>query len=209
MSAITAGIKAGALHQVRAAPYLAREEGVRGCSCAAGQGPLHALAPHKDEAGVACFASLAQSSQDSASLDVCAAMRGHAAPPLWESDRVPSAAWMLCRAAGSRIGLRNSMNPHPCEQQHVYEGHACIFPMQGALRVNRFNAWEGYVGSESAGQDILLSGRLAMNRAMDGDIVAVELLPEEQWVRAPASIMCAWSTLSHLGMSARFLSMHA
>jgi exosome complex exonuclease DIS3/RRP44 len=55
---------------------------------------------------------------------------------------------------------------------------------QGALRVNRFNPWEGYVGSESAGQDILLAGRAAMNRAIDGDIVAVELLPEEQWVRA-------------------------
>lgn len=50
--------------------------------------------------------------------------------------------------------------------------------------MNRFNAWEGYVGSESVGQDILLSGRAAMNRAMDGDIVALELLPEEQWVRA-------------------------
>ena len=51
---------------------------------------------------------------------------------------------------------------------------------QGALRVNRFNPYEGYVGSESAGQDILIAGRVAMNRALDGDIVAVELLPEEQ-----------------------------
>ena len=56
--------------------------------------------------------------------------------------------------------------------------------MQGSLRVNRFNPYEGYVGSESVGQDILLAGRTAMNRAMEGDIVAVELLPEEQWVRS-------------------------
>lgn len=55
--------------------------------------------------------------------------------------------------------------------------------MQGSLRVNRFNPYEGYVGSESVGQDILIAGRVAMNRALDGDIVAVELLPEEQWVR--------------------------
>ena len=60
--------------------------------------------------------------------------------------------------------------------------------MQGSLRVNRFNPYEGYVGSESVGQDILLAGRTAMNRALDGDIVAVELLPEEQWVSAGAQL---------------------
>jgi len=61
-------------------------------------------------------------------------------------------------------------------------------PTQGSLRVNRFNPYEGYVGSESVGQDILLAGRTAMNRALDGDIVAVELLPEEQWVSASAQL---------------------
>ena len=44
------------------------------------------------------------------------------------------------------------------------------------------------MGSESVGQDILLAGRTAMNRALDGDIVAVELLPEEQWVSASAQL---------------------
>lgn len=52
--------------------------------------------------------------------------------------------------------------------------------LQGALRVNRFNSAEGWVGSESVGQDILIPDRIAMNRAMDGDIVAIELLPEVQ-----------------------------
>ena len=55
---------------------------------------------------------------------------------------------------------------------------------QGALRVNRFNPYEGWVGCESVGADILVSGRAAMNRALDGDIVAVELLPEDQCARA-------------------------
>lgn len=44
------------------------------------------------------------------------------------------------------------------------------------------------MGSESVGQDILLAGRTAMNRALEGDIVAVELLPEEQWVSASAQL---------------------
>ena len=58
---------------------------------------------------------------------------------------------------------------------------------QGALRVNRFNPYEGWVGSESVGADILVSGRAAMNRALDGDIVAVELLPEDQCACASTS----------------------
>ena len=39
---------------------------------------------------------------------------------------------------------------------------------QGALRVSRFNPFEGCVGSDSVGQDILVSGRIDMNRALDG-----------------------------------------
>lgn len=38
-----------------------------------------------------------------------------------------------------------------------------------------------HVGSESIGDEIIIYGRANMNRAFDGDIVAVELLPPEQW----------------------------
>ncbi len=37
------------------------------------------------------------------------------------------------------------------------------------------------MSSESVGSDILISGMVDMNRAMDGDVVAVEVLPEDQW----------------------------
>ena len=36
--------------------------------------------------------------------------------------------------------------------------------MQGTLRVSRYNTFEGFVASESVGQDILISGRVDMNR---------------------------------------------
>ncbi|KAF3440890.1 hypothetical protein FNV43_RR19176 [Rhamnella rubrinervis] len=52
---------------------------------------------------------------------------------------------------------------------------------QGKLRVNRYNPFEAYVGSESIGDEIVIYGRTNMNRAFDGDIVAVELLPQDQW----------------------------
>lgn len=41
--------------------------------------------------------------------------------------------------------------------------------------MNRFNSGEGWLASESVGQEILIPDRIAMNRALDGDIVAVEL----------------------------------
>lgn len=50
--------------------------------------------------------------------------------------------------------------------------------LQGALRVSRVNYSEGFVASESLGQAIFIPDRIAMNRALDGDIVAIELLPE-------------------------------
>ena len=54
---------------------------------------------------------------------------------------------------------------------------------QGALRVSRFNAFEAFVGCEAMGVDALVSGRDDMNRAVDGDIVAIQLLPKAEWKR--------------------------
>ena len=54
---------------------------------------------------------------------------------------------------------------------------------QGALRASRFSPWEARIGSDAVGSDILIDGREHLNRAVDGDIVAVELLPESEWKR--------------------------
>ncbi|GAV92505.1 LOW QUALITY PROTEIN: RNB domain-containing protein/PIN_4 domain-containing protein, partial [Cephalotus follicularis] len=59
---------------------------------------------------------------------------------------------------------------------------------QGKLRVNHYNPFEAYVGSESIGDEIIIYGRGNMNRAFDGDIVAVELLPQDQWHEKSLSI---------------------
>lgn len=55
---------------------------------------------------------------------------------------------------------------------------------QGTLRVNQYNTSEGWVSSDSVGADILISGRVDMNRAFDGDTVAVEVAAQDEW-RAP------------------------
>ena len=59
---------------------------------------------------------------------------------------------------------------------------------QGSLRIGRFNPFEGWVGSQSIGQDIYIGSKIDMNRAMDGDIVAVQLLPESQWKRPSTKV---------------------
>lgn len=78
-----------------------------------------------------------------------------------------------------------SLTP-PFDGQH----HTQRYLWQGTLRVNRYNTYEGWVASESVGQDILISGRVDMNRAFDGDAVAVELLPEEQWTSPAGAVLC-------------------
>jgi len=60
---------------------------------------------------------------------------------------------------------------------------------QGKLRVNRYNPFEAYVGSESIGDEIVIRSRINMNRAFDGDIVAVELLPQDQWHEGESSMI--------------------
>jgi exosome complex exonuclease DIS3/RRP44 len=54
------------------------------------------------------------------------------------------------------------------------------------LRVGRFNPFEGWVSSEAVGQDILISGRVDMNRAVDGEIFPglAQMLPTAQGLGA-------------------------
>ncbi len=57
--------------------------------------------------------------------------------------------------------------------------------------MSRFSAWDAWVSSESAGEDIQVQGREAVNRALDGDIVAVRLLtPAEAAEAAKAAARC-------------------
>ncbi|KAI8897838.1 hypothetical protein BC833DRAFT_592225 [Globomyces pollinis-pini] len=48
--------------------------------------------------------------------------------------------------------------------------------LQGTLRISKANRNDGYVRSEGEDDDIFISGMKHMNRALDGDIVLVELL---------------------------------
>eukprot|EP00775_Hariotina_reticulata_P011972 gene11972-12115_t len=101
-------------------------------------------------------------------------------------------------AAAAAGGKSGSDQQRSNKRKKVYEQHKPLSEItagiaagrfhQGALRVSRFNPFEGWVSSEAVGQDILISGRVDMNRAIDGDIVAVELLPESHW-KGPSKVL--------------------
>lgn len=55
---------------------------------------------------------------------------------------------------------------------------------QGYFNANPFNYLEGTVRSATVDRPILLVGRESMNRAVDGDVVVVQLLPQSEW-KAP------------------------
>lgn len=60
--------------------------------------------------------------------------------------------------------------------------------LQGVLRASRFARDEAWVKPASGGDDILIKGRAAINRAFDGDVVAVELLPPSSWTPPSARL---------------------
>lgn len=54
---------------------------------------------------------------------------------------------------------------------------------QGCLKTSRNNFLEANVLVEGMERAVLIQGRLNINRALNDDTVAVELLPEDQWCR--------------------------
>ena len=71
----------------------------------------------------------------------------------------------------------------------IKEGLASGKLIKGGVRTSRYNPFEAHVMNEGTGEGVLLSGRAAMNRAIDGDLVAVEILPESKWIRPGGMII--------------------
>ncbi|XP_057964158.1 exosome complex exonuclease RRP44 homolog A [Malania oleifera] len=98
---------------------------------------------------------------------------------------------LLVRPVSQDVDMETVEDLRPSKRKVIYIEHKpiseitsgllCGIYHQGKLRVNRYNPFEAYVGSESIGDEIIIYGRGNMNRAFDGDVVAVELLPQDQW----------------------------
>ncbi|CAJ1974555.1 unnamed protein product [Sphenostylis stenocarpa] len=98
---------------------------------------------------------------------------------------------LLVRPASEDVEMEEVEDLRPSKRKVIYLEHKPMSEItsglhrgiyhQGKLRVNRYNPFEAYVGRESIGDEIVIYGRSNMNRAFDGDIVAAELLPQDQW----------------------------
>lgn len=103
----------------------------------------------------------------------------------------PNLLDLLVQPASQDVNMEDVEDLRPSKRKVIYSEHKPMSEItsglrrgiyhQGKLRVNRYNPFEAYVGSESIGDEIIIYGRTNMNRAFDCDIVAVELLPQEQW----------------------------
>uniref|UniRef100_A0A8C5ACW9 DIS3-like exonuclease 2 n=1 Tax=Gadus morhua TaxID=8049 RepID=A0A8C5ACW9_GADMO len=57
--------------------------------------------------------------------------------------------------------------------------------LQGPLRINPKNYNDAFIPSPDGMRDIFLDGIVSRNRALNGDVVVVQLLPREQWKVRP------------------------
>eukprot|EP00884_Botryococcus_braunii_P014654 jgi/Botrbrau1/2318/Bobra.39_1s0007.1 len=91
--------------------------------------------------------------------------------------KAPSQGTQLPRRPTKRARIYDDHRPMSVIEQGIRDQTL----YQGSIRTSRFNPYMGYLRVESLGGDIMIAGRELMNRAMDGDTVAVELLPQSEW----------------------------
>ncbi|EZA55948.1 hypothetical protein DMN91_010758 [Ooceraea biroi] len=78
----------------------------------------------------------------------------------------------------------------PCHltPAEVHDGISSGRLLQGTFLPSRENFLEGNVNVEGRDKPIFVQGRTNLNRAVDGDVVAVEILPDDQW-SSPSEIV--------------------
>ncbi|KAG0288566.1 exosome catalytic subunit dis3 [Linnemannia gamsii] len=74
---------------------------------------------------------------------------------------------------------------------HVSNGIKSGKYLQGKLGISSHNYLEGSIYTKINGEEgtILIVGRSNLNRAVDGDIIAVELLPKSEWRTTPTGVV--------------------
>uniref|UniRef100_A0A182WAH3 Protein DIS3 homolog n=1 Tax=Anopheles minimus TaxID=112268 RepID=A0A182WAH3_9DIPT len=83
---------------------------------------------------------------------------------------------------------KDSLFPSHLTVMQIHEGIKNGELMQGGFLASRENYLEGYVRVESIEKAVLIQGRMNLNRAVDGDVVAIEMLAESEW-KAPSDVV--------------------
>ncbi|XP_035905748.1 exosome complex exonuclease RRP44 [Anopheles stephensi] len=83
---------------------------------------------------------------------------------------------------------KDPLFPSHLTLMQIHEGIKSGRLMQGGFIASRENYLEGYVRVESIEKAVLIQGRMNLNRAVDGDVVAIEMLPESEW-KSPSDVV--------------------
>ncbi|XP_052872817.1 exosome complex exonuclease RRP44 [Anopheles cruzii] len=78
--------------------------------------------------------------------------------------------------------------PSHLTASQIHQGIKSESLLQGSFLASRENYLEGFVRVEGIEKAVLIQGRLNLNRAVDGDVVAIEMLPESEW-KTPSDIV--------------------
>ncbi|XP_011382020.1 DIS3-like exonuclease 2 isoform X1 [Pteropus vampyrus] len=78
-------------------------------------------------------------------------------------------------------GKKKSIFETYMSKEDVSEGLKRGTLIQGVLRINPKKFHEAFIPSPDGDRDIFIDGVVARNRALNGDLVVVKLLPEERW----------------------------
>ncbi|KAM3967167.1 exosome complex exonuclease RRP44-like protein Dis3 [Aphomia sociella] len=94
--------------------------------------------------------------------------------------------------------LSKNIIPESCSKDALYPAHLTPAEVhngirngrlhQGTFHASRDNFLEGTASVNGYDKSILLQGHIGINRAVDGDLVAIEIFPEEEW-RKPSDIV--------------------
>ncbi|KAK9457241.1 hypothetical protein V1511DRAFT_455280 [Dipodascopsis uninucleata] len=97
------------------------------------------------------------------------------------------------------IVAETELNPKDSQNRYSYSDYYSSTKVQGGIKagllhqgilnINQYNYLEGTVSAASFERPLLILGRESINRAMHGDVVVVELLPQDQWKHPSAKII--------------------
>lgn len=85
-------------------------------------------------------------------------------------------------------GPRTEFFPQHLAPTEIHDGIKSGKLKQGSFAASRENYLEGFCNVEGYELPVFLQGRVGLNRAVDGDIVAIEMLPEDEW-SAPSEVI--------------------
>lgn len=94
----------------------------------------------------------------------------------------------LCKRSYSSDIQGPDLFPCHLTPVEVHNGISSGKLLQGTFLQSRENFLEGNVNVEGREKPIFVQGRSHLNRAVDGDIVAIEMLPDDQW-SSPSEIV--------------------